>query len=131
MKTRVFSSLLACCMVISLALLTAPCSSNAGASVSNAPKGAAALWNAGTTRDKIVVISDLHLGIDDRYAETVNNRSLLIDFLQRLQSTTDVRELVIGGDFLDEWFLPVYYPSYTDESQFYKGVTANNQTVID
>ena len=131
MKTRVFSFLLACCMVISLALLTAPCSSNAGASVSNAPKGAAALWNAGNTRDKIVVISDLHLGIDDSYAETVNNRSLLIDFLQRLQSTTDVRELVIGGDFLDEWFLPVYYPSYTDQSQFYKDVIANNQTVID
>ena len=129
MKTRVFSSLLACCMVISLALLTAPCSSNTGASVSNSPKGAA-LWNAGNTRDKIVVISDIHLGIDDSYAETVNNRSLLIDFLQRLQSTTDVRELVIGGDFLDEWFLPVYYPSYTDQSQFYKDVIANNQTRV-
>ncbi len=103
MKTRVFSSLLACCMVISLALLTAPCSSNTGASVSNSPRGAAALWNAGNTRDKIVVISDIHLGIDDSYAETVNNRSLLIDFLQRLQSTTDVRELVIGGDFFSQF----------------------------
>ncbi|MEF9974888.1 MAG: metallophosphoesterase [Ruthenibacterium sp.] len=89
------------------------------------------LWEAGSERNKIVVISDLHLGIDDQYAETVANRPLLVQFLRRLQSTTDVRELVIAGDFLDEWFLPVYYPSYTDEAQFYKGVILNNQAVID
>lgn len=131
MKTRILSLLLACSMVISLALLTIGCSSNTGASVSDAPEGVAALWEAGGTRDKIVVISDIHLGIDDSYTEIVKNRPLLIEFLQHLQSTTDVRELVIAGDFLDEWFLPVYYPSYTDESQFYKDVIANNQSVID
>ena len=131
MKTRILSLLLACSMVISLALLTIGCSSNTGASVSDAPEGVAALWEAGGTRDKIVVISDIHLGIDDSYTEMVKNRPLLIEFLQHLQSTTDVRELVIAGDFLDEWFLPVYYPSYTDESQFYKDVIDNNQSVID
>ncbi len=131
MKTRILSLLLACSMVISLALLTIGCSSNTGASVSDAPEGVAALWEAGGTRDKIVVISDIHLGIDDSYTEMVKNRPLLIEFLRHLQSTTDVRELVIAGDFLDEWFLPVYYPSYTDESQFYKDVIANNQSVID
>lgn len=88
------------------------------------------LWKAGNERNKIVVISDLHLGIDDKYSETVANRTLLVEFLQRLQSTPDVRELVIAGDFLDEWFLPVYYPSYTDETQFYKDVIANNHDVI-
>lgn len=93
--------------------------------------GVQPLWEAGGERNKIVVISDLHLGIDDEYSETVVNRPLLVQFLQRLQSTSDVRELVIAGDFLDEWFLPVYYPSYTDEAQFYKNVIANNQTVID
>lgn len=121
MKTKMLSLLLAFCMVISLALLTTGCT----------PKGAAALWDAGDTRNKIVSISDLHLGIDDDYTETLKNRPLLIEFLQRLQRTTDVRELVIGGDFLDEWFLPVYYPSYTDQRQFYKDVIANNQGVID
>lgn len=50
--------------------------------------------------------------------------------MQRRQCTTDVSELVINGDFLDEWFLPVYYPSYTDVNQFYKDVIANNQSVI-
>ena len=104
MKTRILSLLLACSMVISLALLTIGCSSNTGASVSDAPEGVTALWEAGGTRDKIVVISDIHLGIDDSYTEMVKNRPLLIEFLRHLQSTTDVRELVIAGDFLDEWF---------------------------
>ena len=33
--------------------------------------------------------------------------------------------------FLDEWFLPVDYPSYTNVEQFYKAVITNNQGVID
>jgi UDP-2,3-diacylglucosamine pyrophosphatase LpxH len=131
MKKRILTLLLASSMVISTALLTGGCSPKIAASASDAPENVAALWDAGDTRDKIVVISDIHLGIDDRYTETLKNRPLLIDFLQRLQSTKDVRELVIAGDFLDEWFLPVYYPSYTDERQFYKDVIANNQAVID
>ena len=122
MKKRVLSFLLASCMVLSMALLTTGCSPKAGVS---------ALWDAGKTRDKIVVISDIHIGVDDKYAETVKNRPILIDFLKQLQSTKDVRELVIDGDFLDEWFLPVDYPSYTDVQQFYKDVIANNQGVID
>ncbi len=136
MKKRILSLLLASGMVISLALLTTGCSPKTSAPETSAPetsapKGAAALWKAGDTRNKIVVMSDIHLGIDDNYTETLKNRPLIIEFLQRLQSTADVRELVIDGDFLDEWFLPVYYPSYTDERQFYKDVMANNQSVID
>ena len=100
-----------------------------GDSASSAP-GATPLWTVGHARNKIVVISDLHLGIDDRYTENLKNRPLLIRFLQCLQNTNDVRELVIAGDFLDEWYLPVYYPVYTDQSLFYKNVIANNQGVF-
>lgn len=89
------------------------------------------LWEAGETRNKIVVISDIHLGIDDAYSETKNNIPQLIKFLQQIQVTTDVRELVIDGDFLDEWFLPVYFPSYSDSTQFYRDCVTNNQDVID
>lgn len=131
MKSRILSILLASSVVISLALLTTGCSSNTSASETDVPKGASALWEAGNTRNKIVVISDIHLGIEDSYSETLQNLPLLIGFLQSLQSTADVRELVIAGDFLDEWFLPVYYPSYTYEKQFYKAVIGNNQDVID
>lgn len=101
-------------------------------SSSSAYSDAAPLWAADAVRNKIVVISDIHLGIEDRYTETLKNRPLLIKFLQCLQNTKDVRELVIAGDFLDEWFLPVYYyPLYTDQDQFYRNVIANNQGVID
>jgi len=131
MKKKILSLVLMLSMLVSLTLLTAGCSAPASTAKVDVPKAAEALWNAGSTRDKIVVISDLHLGIDDRYTETINNIPFLIDFLKRLQSTKDVRELVIAGDFLDEWFLPVYYPVYTDQNKFYKDVIANNQDVID
>ena len=122
MKKRALSFLLASSMAVYLMLFTSGCAQKSNAT---------ALWEAGSTRNKIVVISDIHIGIDDQYAENVANRPILIDFLKRLQSTKDVRELVIDGDFLDEWFLPVDYPSYTDVQQFYKDVIANNQSVID
>lgn len=122
MKAKIISLLVASSMVVSSALVAGGC----------APKSSvSALWEAGNTRNKIVVISDIHIGIDDKYAETVANRPLLIDFLKGLQGTKDVRELVIDGDFLDEWFLPVDYPSYTDEQQFYRDVIKNNQGIID
>lgn len=126
MKARILAALLAFSMAVSLALPITGFSAK-----TEARADAAALWEAGDTRNKIVVISDIHIGIDDKYAETVANRPLLIAFLQRLQSTSDVRELVIDGDFLDEWFLPVYYPSYTDADQFYRDVIKNNQGVFE
>ena len=90
-----------------------------------------ALWTPAASADKIVVISDIHLGIDDAYSETIANRGLLIDFLGKLENTADVRELVINGDFLDEWYLPLTYARYDDSDEFYRQVIANNQTVFD
>src|SRR5574344_1319282 len=107
--------------------ITSACTSNDNANSNNE---ATPLWEATNVKNKIVTISDLHLGIEDKYSEMVDNRLLLIDFLKRLQNTKDVRELVIIGDFLDAWYLPVYYPAYTDEEKCYQGVVANNQEVI-
>ena len=120
MKKGILSSLLTCGIVVSLVVSATGCT-----------PAVKLLWKAGDERDKIVVISDLHLGIDDRYSEMIANRPLLVDFLKRVQNTKDVRELVIAGDFLDEWYLPVYYPVYTDQEQFYRQVIANNQVVVD
>lgn len=122
MKKRLLSFLTVCSMLLSLAL---PVSGFAAAA------DASPLWAAGYTPNKIVVISDIHLGIDDRYTETLTNRPLLVDFLQSLQNTADVRELVINGDFLDDWYLPVYYPAYTDVAQFYREAIKTNQAVFD
>ena len=126
MKKGYLSLLLVISMVFTTATFAAGSTASAEA-LENFP----ALWEAGDTKNKIVTISDIHLGIEDRYSETVENLPLLIRFLKRLQNTGDVRELVIAGDFLDEWYLPVYYPRYTDQRQFYMGVIANNQDVID
>lgn len=95
------------------------------------PDAARPLWEAGEAQNKTVVISDIHLGIEDRYMEAITNRPYLVEFLKRLQETKDVSELVIAGDFLDDWYLPVYYPSYTDVAQFYRDCIANNQEVFD
>ena len=117
-------------LLISMVFTTATFAAGSTA-IAEAPENFPALWEAGDTKNKIVTISDIHLGIEDRYSETVENLPLLIRFLKRLQNTGDVRELVIAGDFLDEWYLPVYYPRYTDQRQFYMDVIANNQDVID
>ena len=125
MRTKIVFLALILSMLSSLMVL------NVDVCVTNASASEQPLWQGNGDRNKIVVISDLHLGIDDKYTETLKNRKLLVDFLQKLQKTADVRELVINGDFLDEWFLPVNYKSYSDERKFYKDVIANNQSVID
>jgi len=89
------------------------------------------LWDVGTTRNKIVVISDLHLGVNDRISEDTVDRPYLIDFINRVGQTASIRELVIAGDFLDEWILPLSYPVSTDSQEYYKQCIANNKGVID
>ena len=89
------------------------------------------LWDVGTTRNKIVVISDLHLGVNDRISENKKNIPFLIDFINRVGQTKSIRELVIAGDFLDEWILPLNYPVSTDSQEYYKQCIANNKGVID
>lgn len=116
--------------LIALMFFTVACSvSKEDDSPSVAP-----LWEANQTRNKIITISDIHLGVDDDYSETVSNRQYLEAFLRRLQVTKDVKELVIVGDFLDEWYLPYSYThriTEENEDQFYKNVIKNNQSVID
>ena len=53
-----------------------------------------------------------------------------MNFLQQLQQTEDVRELVIAGDFLDEWFLPLDYTPVHDFPAFYRAVAQNNEAVM-
>ncbi len=125
MKKKIVTLILSLIMILSLFLFSFGCTEK------NDDNKISSLWEANATRNKIVVISDLHLGIEDIYTETLQNRPLLINFLKRLQKTSDVRELVIAGDFLDTWYLPVYYPAYADENQFYRDVIANNQSLID
>ena len=82
-------------------------------------------------RTQIVVISDIHLGIDDRFAEINKNRQPLVDFLTALKNSPEVKELVIAGDLIDTWFLPMDYEIPQPESTFVDQIAANNQMIVD
>lgn len=80
---------------------------------------------------KTIVISDIHLGIDDAIAENVKNRPLLIAFLNRIREQRLADEVVINGDFLDQWFLPGSYHHVVDSDAFYRQCAENNRSVLD
>jgi len=89
------------------------------------------LWEKELSREsiRIVVISDLHLGVDDSFSETVKNKEPMAEFLERLV-VSDIDELVIAGDMLDEWFVPITYPPHNDLGIFFSQVADNNAAII-
>jgi len=84
-------------------------------------------------RTMIVCISDMHLGANDIYTEINKNRDSLIDFLNHIRISPNVRELVIAGDLIDEWFVPMNLDTFNGKTQldFVKSVAYNNKSVID
>ena len=91
------------------------------------------LYNGSLERNMIIVISDLHLGADLAYSETNNNLNLLEQFLNQIKTSPNVKELVSGGDLLDEWFVPANVDTYNgrDQSDFVKQIASTNKRVID
>ena len=83
------------------------------------------------TRSQIVVVSDIHLGVNDAFAETQKNRTALVNFLTQIKNSPNVAELVIAGDLLDGWFIPMDYLLPDSQSTFFDSVAANNQSIID
>jgi UDP-2,3-diacylglucosamine pyrophosphatase LpxH len=84
-------------------------------------------------RSWIICISDLHLGADDTYSELTKNRDALIDFLDWVRFSPNIKELVIAGDLIDEWFIPMNVDTFKGQKQmdFVKNVALNNKPVID
>ncbi len=89
--------------------------------------------NGGKERNMIVVLSDIHLGADLAYAECNNNLGALELFLKQVKASRNVKELVIAGDMLDEWFIPATVDIYQgkDQSDYVKRIAAANKGVID
>ncbi len=69
-------------------------------------------------RTKIVIISDLHMneqrGLDDSYSLFTQNGELLVDFLEQVRTSDQTKELVILGDLMDMWVIPMAYQTYRD-----------------
>lgn len=82
-------------------------------------------------RSQILVISDLHLGVDDAFAETVKNRPALVNFLNDVKIAPNIKELVIAGDFFDGWFMPMDYSLPDTTAALVDKIAANNQEVVD
>jgi len=80
---------------------------------------------------RIIVISDIHLGIDDQVSELVKNRPILTAFIEKIRKEKVIDEVVIAGDFLDQWFYPGDFEMPVDSDEFYYAVAKNNRTVLD
>ena len=89
--------------------------------------------NGGNERNMIVIISDLHLGADLEYAECKINLSSLEKLLKKIKEAPDVKELVIAGDLLDEWFVPATVNTYQgkDQADFVHRIATANKGVFD
>ena len=91
------------------------------------------LDNENQVRNKIVVISDLHLGADLSYSECVHHLPRLTQFLTEIRESKTVKELVIAGDMLDEWYVPSRNDTYEGKTQkeFIQKIATKNKSVID
>lgn len=91
------------------------------------------LSESNNDRDKIVVISDLHLGNDLSYSENVKHLKRLEQFLNEVRSSSTIKELAIAGDMFDEWYIPTRTDTYGSGSQadFIRKTVAANQAVFD
>ena len=84
-------------------------------------------------RNKIVVISDLHLGNDLAYSENVKHLTRLSQFLNEVRASSTIKELVIAGDMFDEWYIPTRTNTYENKSQsdFILKTVAANKAIFD
>ena len=103
-------------------------SSSSATTPSNSP-----LVNGTNERTLVVVISDLHMGADIAYSEINKNLVHLKNFLEQVRVSPNVKELIIGGDLLDEWFVPASVDTYQgkDQKDFVKRIAATNKVAID
>jgi len=82
-------------------------------------------------RTEIVIISDLHLYVDDSYSRTDYKKQMIANFLEMIRTSKTVSELVINGDLMDEWVVPMDYNMPDNVSEFDDMNVENNQSIID
>lgn len=89
--------------------------------------------NGGNERNMIVIISDIHLGADLDYAECRDNLDALEKLLKQIKASPNIKELIIAGDLLDEWFVPATIDTYqgNDQADFVQRIATVNKGVID
>ena len=126
-NSKLFSLLV---LVIFLGLITSCDKSNP---VTSKDLGIDPFSNSNNERNMIVLISDIHLGADLTYSECNKNLAALEKLLNMVKEAKNVKELVIAGDLLDEWFVPASVNTYEgkDQSDFVKRIAIANKGVVD
>lgn len=83
-------------------------------------------------RGKILVISDIHLSADTTYSECAKHLPRLKQFLTEVRESKTIKELVIDGDVLDEWYLPSRMDTYEGGTQkdFVRRIAKENKEVV-
>lgn len=80
-------------------------SSRGAVGIVGAASSARTVW-ADETRDTTIFLSDLHLNVDAPYSWQREHLTPLAQFLRSTTFRDDVSDLVILGDFLDDWVVP-------------------------
>lgn len=73
------------------------------------------------------------MGADLAYSELNSNLGPLEKLLDTINASPSVKELVIAGDLLDEWFVPANVDTYkgADQSDFVMRIAENNKAAVD
>nr|NQU91213.1 metallophosphoesterase [Bacteroidota bacterium] len=89
--------------------------------------------NGGSERNMIVIMSDMHIGADTSYSECKVNLGPLEKMLKQIKAAPNVKELIIGGDLVDEWFVPADINTYqgNDQADFVQRLATANKGVFD
>ncbi|MDD2435999.1 MAG: metallophosphoesterase [Massilibacteroides sp.] len=118
-------------LLIASAIVGVSCSSDDEDIISTNPFDNSEI--ASNDRNKIVIISDLHLGNDLEYSENVKHLKRLEEFLNEVRSSVSIKELIMNGDILDEWYIPTRLDSYGGGTQadFVRKTVAANQEIFD
>ena len=87
--------------------------------------------NTSAEKLKIAVISDLHLGADNRFDETQKNKPALANLLKQIKNSNNVAELVIAGDLMDQWLMPMDYALTVSLADYNDMIVKNNMEIID
>lgn len=99
----------------------------------NIPTAINPFSNGTNERNMIVVISDIHLGANLDYAECKNNLKSLEKMLYKVKASSNVKELVIAGDLLDQWYVPATVNTYegSNQADFAQRIALANKGVVD
>jgi UDP-2,3-diacylglucosamine pyrophosphatase LpxH len=125
---KIILRLFSVCMMMSILSVFTSCKRTG-----SSDEGIKPFNNGENERNMIVIISDIHLGANLDYAECKNNLGSLEKLLNQIKAAPNVKELVIAGDLLDEWFVPATINTYQgkDQADFVKRIATTSKGVID